>query len=226
MPNRAAEVRRCLERMQHHLDVTYSLFQVKLLWLHRIEHEDNNYTIDIVDPIVPSRHVLTIVATGQQLKAHQEPYLTEIRRAFINDLFLTIARDAVLARNFLNGKDPPEPEFHTEQHEEEVAALNPFLTKVDKRFLVFFRRIRNSTVHYDGNHNVRNRLNFEFNGIRFLTTDESLGTQIKYSLSDLVAIYQRLKSAFDVERIIENPYLQNIAARQLGSDSCFCVDPS
>ncbi len=217
MRDRLDQVRQHLERLQHHLDVTYSLFQLKLLWLHRIRHEGQNYRVDVVDPVVPRRQVLTIVATAQQLKGHYEAYLTEIRRAFVNDLFLTIARDGLLAKNYITGKHPVEPEFYAEAHEEEIAALNPFLSKEHKRFLDFFRRIRNSTVHYDGSHNVRNRLDFEFNGTHFLTTDENLGTQIGYWLSDLVAIYYRLKQVFTTDPILANPYLHQLLANESGA---------
>ena len=102
-------------------------------------------------------------------------------------------------------------------YEELIAALNPFLSREHKRFLEFFRRIRNSLVHYDGNHNLRNRLDFEFNGTHFLTTDENLGTQIRYWLSDLVAIYYHLKQVFTIDPILANPYLHQLLANKSGA---------
>ena len=215
--NKLAAVRQCLDGLQHHLDLAYSVFQVKLIWLYRIRADNQSYNIKVVDITDPPREVITIAATAEHLKALHDPYVVEIRRGFVNDLFLVVARDGLLARNSLAGKQPIHPEFFMEPHEEEVAALSPFLAKEEKRFLDFFRRIRNSTVHYDGNHNVRNGLDFEFNGTHFLTTDANVGTQINYWLSDLVAIYQRLKVVFDLDKLLANPYLQHLASDGTGA---------
>lgn len=206
----------CLDTLQHHLDVTHSVLQVKLLWLYRIQHTNDHYRVDITDPVDPPRHVMTIVATSSQLKGHHDALMADIRRAFINDLFLTVARDGIVARNIIDGQKPARPEFHQHAHEGEITALMPFVAKEYKPFLEFFRRIRNSAVHYDGNHNRRNAVDFVFNGSHFLTTEENIGTQIQYWMSDLVAMYHQLKAAFHTEDIVGHPYLRRRLQERLG----------
>jgi hypothetical protein len=151
-----------------------------------------------------------MTATADQLRSHCDGFLTEIRRTFINDLYLTVSRHGVLAKNVITRIEPPQPEFHKEPHEGEVAALASFLTKEDKQFLDFFRRLRNSTVHYDGSHNRRNSLDFTFNGSHFHTTEANLGHQIGYWFSDLFAIHTRLKEIFAVEKVLANEHLRRL----------------
>jgi hypothetical protein len=196
------------------LNSTLSLCCVKLIWHHRMEHGTDTYRLDVVDPVTPPRHVMTISATPTNLKSHLEGFLIDIRRALINDLFLCVARHSVLARNIVLHKRPLEPEFYQESHEGEILALGAFLTKEDKQFLDFFRRVRNATVHYNGNHNVRNRLDFEFNGTHFLTTEKNVGAQIGYWFSDLFAIHNQLESIFAADKVMQHPHLtQQMAAR-------------
>lgn len=194
--------------MQTHLANTMSLCSLKLLWLHRVNIDNASYSVDIVDPIDPPRHVCKIIATADQLRTHQDGFLTDIRRSLINDLYLTVSRFGVITKNMILGIVPPEPEFHKQAHEGEVSALCPYLSKEDKKFLEFFRRLRNSTVHYDGNHNLKNSLDYEFNGTHSLTTEGNLGTQITFWFSDLFAMHERLISALAPDAIMANRHLQ------------------
>lgn len=205
--DRVGKLRSLLEDMHKNLDEVTSLARVKLLWLHHMHIGNKNYDVNIVDIDPPPRFVTKISVTAMQLRTHCDPLVIEIRRSLINDLFLIAARYSVITSNVINGMEPPEPEFHQKAYEGEILALGPFLTKHDKRFLDFFRRLRNSTVHYDGNHNLRNSLKFTFDGVAFITTEANLGRQIGYWFSTLFGIYDQIKKTFSVDKILTNPFL-------------------
>lgn len=215
--NAEVELQTVLNDNKKLLNDSLSLACLKLLWRHRMEHGTDTYRLDVVDPVDPPKYVTTIAATPANLRTHLEGFMIEIRRTLINDMFLCIARHGVLARNIIDNKRPIAPEFHKEAHEGEVLALGTFLTKEDKLFLDFFRRLRNSTVHYNGNHNRRNRLDYEFNGSHFLTTDANIGRQIDYWFSDLFALHAQLEVIFATPKLLAQPFLLKMLSENYGA---------
>ena len=196
--------------LRKQLDNNGSLAAVKLLWLHRIRLDHQDYAVDLVDITEPPRFVTTITASADQLRTHIDGFIVEIRRAFINDLYLTVARFGVIVRNVIEGIEPAPPEFHDTCARGRGLGSGYIFVQEEKRFLDFFRKLRNATVHYNGNHNRCGALDFKFNGTYFHTHEGNIGQQIGYWFSDLFAIQAKLKEVFAVEKIVANPHLLHL----------------
>lgn len=56
-------------------------------------------------------------------------------------------------------------------------------------------------IHYDGNHNRRNALNYEFLGRTFFTSEQNLGQQIEYSVHEVLALGRNVAEIMTFPRL-------------------------
>jgi len=198
-----------LNLLASHLDSVNEIFRLKLIWLFVISPQcDRTFFFDpnFTDPNYnPPKRVIEIRTTNTALRPLYDPFLTEIRRSYLNDLYLVTSRQLIIVRNILDNKIPPEPEFNNNTYDGAICLLNRYVSKQDAAFLKFFRQIRNSVVHYDGNHNARNKLDFVYRGRSFETSTNDIGSQIQFSISDLIGFYEELRRIFDFSNLSQNP---------------------
>lgn len=198
----------CLWHQQQDLDKINRIFEMKMVWFFLINTEDKTIKAQFSDPDDNSNIVLSINTSYALMRNLKDSYMVEIRRGYINDIFMTIYRYNILVKNIIEEKENIFPEFSNENTDMAIAFLNKYLSKPDKEFVGFLRYIRNSLIHYDGNHNEKNKLNHEFAGRKFITTPNNIGKQITYSLAELVETYKTAKRIVSFENLIQNDYFK------------------
>lgn len=205
---RKAEVQRQLQEMHRELELVVAILDTKLLWLSTIESSNLQFDCPIrdgdVSPTVEVRRIRASSEALRQLRPHLE---NEMRRAFLNDLYLVASRHMILAENILNGLTEPRPEFSRERREAALEALNRFLAKADKKFLDFVRRLRNTVVHYEGRHNLANPMNDTLLGRHIYTTDDTLGMSITLSLPQLYHLHSEICRVLDPPALLQHPQM-------------------
>jgi hypothetical protein len=191
-----------LESLRLDLDSSFRIFELKMTWyfLIRTRSPAESFAIKLTNAGSPT--VLhEIKATVGDFKEIQSNYLAEIRRGFLNDVFMVLSRYCILLNNVLRRHSEPFPELNESKVDDGPRVLNRFLSKEDKRFCEFFTILRNSLIHYDGNHNQFNRLNHMFCDKEFKTTADNLGKQIGYDLSDILEIFNVVRRIFSVDHL-------------------------
>lgn len=204
-----AEVRALLDQLRADLDRILSFLQHKLLWMALIENNELRFSTPVNDgEFEPPRLIMLIKREPHELRAERPHFENEMRRAYLNDLYLVASRYAIILANLLSGKEEPRPEFSEERRDAALQGIFRFLSKEDKEFLDFFRRVRISVVHYEGRHNRSNRLNYTFRNTRFKTEDKDLGESIFFGMRHILGFYEDLIRIFDPEAIIGHPQMQ------------------
>ncbi len=183
------------ERIEQFVAVTgrtARLLELKMLWYWQLGNEARAFDLLLTDSENGNAPVRRILMSGDELRALSGPFLNEIRRSYINDLFCLATRYFVVINNLICRKTVLEPEHHDHMVKEGLNRLNRYFAKDDKRFLSFFTLLRNSVIHHDGNHNRSHRLDFVYRGHHFETTDANIGSQIQLSFEELFAFREDL----------------------------------
>jgi hypothetical protein len=216
MTSKRRKIEKQLAALYSELHLVVAILDSKLLWMATFEKNEISYDMSITDasvtPAAVVRHLRTSSTVLRGLRPHFEH---EMRRAFVNDLYLVASRHAVIVDNVIRGHIEPRPEFSAERRDAALSGLNRFLSKKDKGFIDFFRRLRNSVVHYEGRHNAANPLNDEFLGSKILTTNDNMGEPIEMSLCQVYGLYDRLLAILDEKALMAHPQMQ----REIGSVS-------
>ena len=97
------------------------------------------------------------------------------------------------------------PAFSDNKYDQPLNILNRFLNTQDKEFLNFLHLVRNSMIHYDGQHNKKNKLNYKVLNTDFITTDNNLGEQIIWSVEEMIEVHRKAKEIFDLEKFKKSP---------------------
>lgn len=135
----------------------------------------------------------------------------EARRSYLNDLYSLISRYSIIINRAITiERDQPlAPEFSDRIIENSLTLLFKYISsKEDKEFLDFFRKARNCLVHYDGNYSLYQKIDFEFDGTKF-DSESNIGKQINWSIQNLHALYNRIKSIYDFEIFFQNPHFKS-----------------
>lgn len=209
MTIKKTRVERQLAELHRELQLVATLLDSKLLWLSTFSNQDIEFDFRITDglatPPTVVRHLQTNSGVLRGMRPHFE---NEMRRAFLNDLYLVASRHAMILDNLLRDRDEPRPEFSAERRDAALNALNRFIRKDDKAFLDLLRRLRNTVVHYEGRHNLANPLNDEILGVRLVTDATNLGESVELSLSQIYALFERLVSLLSPRSLLENQQMQ------------------
>jgi hypothetical protein len=196
--------------LQHDIDDIFKILELKLTWLSIIKTQE----IEDADFNITNEHstvtIHKILMKKEEIKSYDSLIETELRRAFLNDLYLIVSRYCIRIKLCLDGKGNDNPSFLDARIDQPLFLLNRFLSKGDKKFLDFFNKIRNSVVHHDGEHNKMNRLDYIHCGTHFLTTEANLGTQIIWRFSEMIEIYSRLKKIYDYSVFVKSELLQKM----------------
>ncbi len=153
----------------------------------------------------------------------QELILMETRGTYISELYSITAGFCVDINNIITDQHVDGNYSHiffTDKMDEPLNKLNRFLVKENKDFLNFFHKLRNSMVHFSALHNKRNPLDYKL-GMKipqgteqfelyreYKTTDQNLGQLIIFGLSDLHALYFKLKDIFQSEKFTKHPHFK------------------
>jgi len=171
---------------------TVRILELKLVWYWQIGSETRAFDLTLTDSDNGGALVRRVLMNREEMRSLAEPFLNEIRRGYINDLFCLTTRYFVVINNIICRKIVVEPERDDQMVKEGMNRLNRYFTRDDKRFLRFFTLLRNSVIHHDGNHNLTNPLDFVYRGHHFETTDVNVGSQIQLSLAELFAFREDL----------------------------------
>lgn len=188
------------------LDNIYERLKVKLALLFLLKNNLSPVDVTITDSH-PTRTILRIQYEGGEINRNYEQMETECRRIFISDLYSCAAYFCIHLDNILRGKtsnDKYLPAFFDVNFNQPLNVLNRFLKSEDKLFLNFLHNIRNSMIHYDGQYNKKNLLNFKILTSEFKTTEQNIGEQIIWGVDEMIELYKRLKSIFDYNKLINN----------------------
>lgn len=197
-----------LDVLRRELQLVGSMFDAKIAWLNVISQNKLHCDFTVTDnTIAPPTVVRRILFTSAQLRAMTADLMQEARRAFLNDLYLVASRHAMIVANLLRNTPEPRPEFSPERRDAALNALNRYLSKSDKRLLDFFRRFRNSLVHYEGRHNKANPLDFILLGRRIATTDTNLGEGIEMSMDQVYHLFDEVLRVFSVQ-LLDHPHFR------------------
>lgn len=199
--NKKEKVISCFELINNDLDNTFTIERLKLLGISQLNKVNDDYlqTTVIVDPEEPDVAVFEFDFTGKDLKDNYELLKAEMIRSYINDLYFMVARGSIRLYFILKGEENDNPAFHDNNFDEALQIHNRSLSKADKEFLDFFHDVRNCMIHYDGEYNIKNKLNFEFCGLKFITTTENIGKQIIWNQKALLGLYNSLKNIYNFE---------------------------
>lgn len=205
------EISIILKSFQLEIDNAFWILQIKCIGLYEIRRLRSNYNEkvgvtranDVEQKII---HVIEI--STNKLKSSYSILETEMRRAFISDLYVAVANNSILIRNVLDKKIVINSSLSEEKIDKAPTLLYPFLKKEDKEFLNFFHKIRNSVIHYDGNHNKRNSIDYKFGDVHFFTTEVNHGKQIEWGIDQLIDLYHRVKEIFCPEIILNNHFFK------------------
>lgn len=183
------------------LDKVYERFKVKLALLFILKNQNTPVDVTITN-VPPTKTVLEIKYDSGEMNNSYEQMLTECRRIFISDLYSASANfciylDNVLREKNVNGRHLPA--FFDTQYNQPLNILNRFLKSEDKLFLTFLHNVRNSMIHYDGQYNKRNQLDYKILTLEFKTTEQNLGEQIIWGTEEMIEVYKRLKAIFSLD---------------------------
>lgn len=204
------KVRFYIDLLHNDIENIFWVLQVKYAGFYEINRLKDNYSekIGITRLNDSQQNIIFVIDinTGK-LKSSYKVLETEARRAFITDLYLIIARYSIFLHGLIDDKEIIDPAISDNAIDQAPTLLNPFLKKEDKDFLDFFHKVRNSLIHYDGNHNKKSRLDYTFSGTHFLTTENNLGQQIEWSVNELIELYQKIKLIYNKEKLLAHPFL-------------------
>ncbi|MBI3510738.1 MAG: hypothetical protein HY064_08740 [Bacteroidetes bacterium] len=188
------------------LDNVYERFKVKYALLAVLKNELTPVDVTVTDH-PPTKTILRIIYPSGEINKNYDQMTTECRRIFISDLYscsasFCIYLDNVLRKKNVNGRHLPA--FFDKQYNQPLNILNRFLKSDDKLFLTFLHNVRNSMIHYDGQYNKKNLLDYKILTLEFKTTEHNLGEQIIWGTEEMIEVYKRLKSIFAYDIFINN----------------------
>jgi len=189
------------------IDSVFERFKVKWALLSVLRTNGEPISVTLKDTTM-TRTILQINYPAGKINEYYGQMETECRRIFISDIYSNCATfciylDNVLREKSVNGRHLPA--FSDEKFDQPLTQLNRFLSTEDKDFLNFLHRVRNSMIHYDGQHNKRNPLNYKIMNLDFVTTDANLGEQIIWGGEEMIETYKRAKEIFDIEKFQKSP---------------------
>lgn len=195
------------ETFHSDIDNVFERFKVKWALLSVLRTNGEPVSVTLKDPTL-TRTILQINYPAGKINDYYGQMETECRRIFISDIYSTCATfsiylDNVLREKSVNGRHLPA--FSEEKFDQPLSQLNRFLSTGDKEFLNFLHRVRNSMIHYDGQHNKRNSLNYKILNLDFVTTDANLGEQIIWGGEEMIEIYKMVKAIFDINKFQKSP---------------------
>ena len=101
-----------LRELHNDLSLVVQFLDSKLVWISVFEGADVNFECPLRDgdvrPPTVVRHIRT---SSRALRAFRPHLENEMRRAFLNDMYLVPSRHAVIIDNLLRGRLEPRPEF-------------------------------------------------------------------------------------------------------------------
>lgn len=201
-----------IKQFHQRLDQTVLLLSSKLLWDFYINYvaknESDRFTVQVQDKETNSI-VMNISLDIKSLREMQLIRDNETRRSYLNDLYNLMCRYNICIDSILRSLPYQTPEHYDGDIDAAIQLINRYLSKEDKKFLEFYRRLRNSVVHYDGNHNKKNGLDYIFQGVHFLSSDTNIGTQIIFSHTGLRELYSRIKMIYSCDNLFRNQLFQN-----------------
>ena len=163
--------------------------------------------VDITDES-QTRTILKIKYENGEISKNYDQMLTESRRIFIRDLYSCTSSFCIYLDNVLrekNVKGRHLPAFFDIQYNQPLSILNRLLKSDDKLFLTFLHNVRNSMIHYDGQYNKKNLLDYKILTLEFKTLENNLGEQIIWGPEEMIEVYKRLKSIFAYDVLSNNP---------------------
>lgn len=190
------------------LDNVYERLKVKWALLSILKNNLTPVDVKIVHPETKSK-ILHIEYPSGKINEHYPEMEIECRRIFISDLYkssatFSIYLDNVIREKKVNGRHLPA--FSNAKYDQPLTLLNRFLNADDKHFLKFLQNIRNSMIHYDGQYNIRNSLNYKILNLEFKSTEFNIGEQIIWGLEEMIAVYHKLRyKVFTLEKFTNNP---------------------
>ena len=191
------------------LDETFSIYEAKYLGLFLIANypSSTTFSVKLSDPYDYTKINHTISFDEKRLKELYPIFETEIRRSYSHDLYLHLAKFSIVIRRILDNKTTLNIALTDEIIDKAPTQLYSLLDKEEKKFLDFFHSVRNSDTHYDGNHNLINKLDYTFMGHHFHTNSENVGTQIIWSGVQLMQLKLKLQEIFTEEKILKHPFV-------------------
>jgi len=154
--------------------------------------------------------------TPDVTKAHREYMLAELRRSFINDLYLCISRYSIFIHRLLtlSNEEKISPDFSTGPNDTQpLNKLHPFLSTPDKEFLIFFHSIRNCIIHFDGHYNAKTQINYDLEGVQFVS-EGNYGKNIPWGIKEMIQVYERIRKIYEFNAFQINPYFNSLMSRK------------
>lgn len=195
------------DTFHHDIDSAFERLKVKYSLLFMLKNNNQRISVSVTDPLV-TKVVLQINYSAGEIGKNYTQMETECRRIYISDLYSICSNFCISASNVLNGSEVNgryDAAFINKQYSEPLNLLNKFLSSDNKEFLKFFHKVRNSMIHYDGQYNRNNLLDYRILSLVFKTTDENLGEQIIWGVEEKIELYKIIKNVFQYEKFAKNP---------------------
>jgi hypothetical protein len=189
------------------LDNVFERYKVKLVLLFILKNNTSPVNVDITDEN-QTKTILQIKYENGEISKNYDKMQTESRRIFISDLYSCTSSFCIYLDNVLrekNDKGRHLPAFFDTQYNQPLSILNRLLKSDDKLFLTFLHNVRNSMIHYDGQYNKKNFLDYKILALEFKTLESNLGEQIIWGSEEMIEVYKRLKSIFAYDLLSNNP---------------------
>jgi len=201
------------DQFNNDLDNVFERFKIKYILLKTIK-DHNLYSsppLQIQDD--SGKNILEIGYLPGQISKYYDQMEIECRRIYISDLYSDCAHFCIYIRNILDERNINGiylPAFMDKKFDQPFTLINKFLKSEDRKFLEFLHNFRNSMIHYHGQYNKRNNLNYKLLSLIFKTTDKNLGQQIMWGMEEIVELYKKLKNVFQYDKFAKNGEFQRM----------------